>query len=95
MKHIIQEVNNIRVLLVGEMPSMCPFRTQQPVQDNFQRMQFIGQPCDSRCPHWHEKNIGNNMSELTLTCGNIEQPIIAENHVPNNSGNSGKLKLHV
>lgn len=50
----------------------CPFKSSFPMPDKLGQPVFVGQPCNSNCPHFLVLNDGYDLSPnqvSTLTCG--------------------------
>jgi hypothetical protein len=60
----------IHTLQNNGMDCTCPFKSSFPMPDKLGQPVFVGQPCNSNCPHFHIDYVFENESKhITLTCG--------------------------
>jgi hypothetical protein len=69
------KAGNVSILHINEESSVCPFRAQAPAQDGLGKIQFLSQPCDSRCPHFRKieyeaDEVDPAQTWVELSCGN-------------------------
>lgn len=67
IKHTLQTSDNgkLHTLLSNGSPCTCPFKSSVPVPDKLGQPVFIGQSCNSSCPHFFL----NEVNEVILSCG--------------------------
>lgn len=59
----------IHTLQSNGMDCTCPFKSSFPMPDKLGQPVFVGQPCNSNCPHFKiKKDIGTNYL-VVLSCG--------------------------
>jgi hypothetical protein len=78
--------------MIDDEPSVCPFRTQAPVQDNYGRLQIISQTCDTRCPLCLvTPKFSQGKVEVDFSCG--KQPTTVEATLLEDTGSKPTIKL--
>lgn len=85
MSYTLQKTGNFQVLKINGEPTVCPFRTQAPVQDNYGRLQIISQACDSRCPMFVVEPKMKNKATVKIECGGNSITIDANIETEKNS----------
>jgi hypothetical protein len=58
----------IHTLQNNGMDCTCPFKSSFPMPDKLGQPVFVGQPCNSNCPHFRFKH-----DFLNLTCGAFDE----------------------
>lgn len=60
--------NGVMELFRGEHSLVCPFKNSFPSQNSFGQIQFIGQSCNSLCPHFfYEKRTGSEIVDISCS----------------------------